>query len=291
MKIEYELVQPDEGSSFRVLHNKALAENYAWQYHYHPEYEIACVLRGSGTRHVGNHFSSYENGSLVFLGPNMPHAGFGLNAHGLHEEIVVQVKDDVLNGPLTGRPEMAHIKKLLERSKHGICFLGATKKELTRKLVQLMKLPPFERFIQLMAILHRMAVSNEFELINPAVDFSSLIKKHNSRLERIFTYMENHFHEEINIRDVASVANLSVPSFCNYFKKIMSATFTDFLNQYRIQRACHLLQQEKTIAEVSFECGFNNVAYFNKVFKNLTKRTPSGFKKEMTKNGTYSLSL
>ncbi|HVM87262.1 MAG TPA: AraC family transcriptional regulator [Puia sp.] len=291
MKIEYEVVHPDKGSSFRLLHTKTLAENYAWQYHYHPEYEIACVLGGTGTRHVGNHFSSYDNGSLVLLGPSIPHAGFGLNSHGPHEEIVIQVKEDVLNGSLLSRPEMVDIGKLLSNSKHGVCFTGNTKKEITKKLVQLLKLHPFERFIQLLSILQMMAVSREYDLINPTTDFSSLIKKHNSRLEKIFNYMEQHFHEEINIRAVASIANLSVPSFCNYFKKAMNSTFTDFVNQYRIQHACLLLQQEKTIAEVCFECGFNNVAYFNKVFKNLTKKTPSEFKKEITQNFFYKVSL
>ena len=71
LKIEFEIIHPDDGSSFRLLHTNTEAEHFAWQYHYHPEFEIACVLRGSGTRHVGNHFSSYDNGDLVFLGPNL----------------------------------------------------------------------------------------------------------------------------------------------------------------------------------------------------------------------------
>jgi AraC-like DNA-binding protein/quercetin dioxygenase-like cupin family protein len=289
MKIEYEVVQPDEGCSFRLLHTKTQAEDFEWEYHYHPEYEIVCVLEGSGTRHVGNHFSSYENGDLVFLGPNMPHAGFGLNSHGPHEEIVIQVKEEVFNESIVSRPEMTDIKKLLESSKHGIYFTGATKKEVTKKLIRLLKLPPFERFLQFMSVLHTMAVSKEYELLNPTSDLSALIKKHNSRLQKIFIYMEQHFNEDINIQAVASIANLSVPSFCNYFKKAMNTTFTDFVNQYRIQRACLLLQQEKTISEVCFECGFNNVAYFNKVFKNLTKKTPSEFKKEIVKTAFYKI--
>jgi AraC-like DNA-binding protein len=125
-----------------------------------------------------------------------------------------------------------------------------------------------------------MATTTDFELMNPSVSFSSLIKKNNDRLQKIFTYVEQHFNEEINIKDVASIVNLSVPSFCNYFKKSVHTTFTDFLNNYRIQKACLLLQQEKTIAETCFECGFNNVPYFNKVFKTITKKTPSTFKKE-----------
>lgn len=283
MKIEFEVIHPDEGSSFRLLHTNTRAEEFGWQYHYHPEYEIACVLRGSGTRHVGNHFSSYENGDLVFVGPNLPHAGFGLNAHGPHEEIVIQIKEEVLNQSIITRPEMAAIRRLLGNTKHGIYFTGITKEKVTKKLQKLLKLQPFERFMELISILNTMATSTEYELINPAMDLSSLIKKNNARLQKIFTYVEQHFNEEVNIQKVASIANLSVPSFCNYFKKIMGTTFTDFINQYRIQRACLLLQQEKTVSETSFECGFNNVAYFNKVFKTVTKKTPSEFKKE--KNG------
>ena len=78
MNVECEIILPDEGSSFRLLHTKTKAEQFPWQYHYHPEYEIVCVLQGGGTRHVGNHFSNYEKGDLVFIGPNLPHAGFGL---------------------------------------------------------------------------------------------------------------------------------------------------------------------------------------------------------------------
>jgi AraC-like DNA-binding protein len=70
-----------------------------------------------------------------------------------------------------------------------------------------------------------------------------------------------------------------VPAFCNYFKKIMNITFTDFINQYRIEQACIMLQQDISVGTVCFNCGFNNVTYFNKVFKTLTKKTPTEFKK------------
>ncbi|MFI5153523.1 MAG: AraC family transcriptional regulator [Chitinophagales bacterium] len=280
MKLEYEMIRPDEGSSFRLLHEKVIAEQYSWQYHFHPEYEIVCVLRGSGSRHVGNNFSRYEDGDLVFLGPNLPHAGFGLNAHGLHEEIVIQIKEEVFTQSIISRPEMSVIRDFLEKVKFGVCFHGNTKELVTRRLKRLLKLPQFEKFIELISVLQLMATSKEYELLNPETKISSAITKNNIRLQNIFNYVENHFAEEMDIRKVALVAHLSVPSFCNYFRKIMNTTFTEFLNQYRIQRACSLLHQEKTIYETCYECGFNNVAYFNKVFKVITKKTPSEFKKE-----------
>jgi AraC-like DNA-binding protein/quercetin dioxygenase-like cupin family protein len=279
MKIEFELIQEDEGSSFRLLHQTIPAEAYAWQYHYHPECELVCVLAGNGTRQVGNHAGSYEDGELVLMGPDLPHSGFGLNTHGMIEQVVVQFKKEVFEPPLLLRPEMKQIADLLERSRYGISFSDATKEKIKKKMVKLKKLAPFERFLALAEIMQLLAGSAEYNLLNTQVTLPNNIRKVHVRLQNIFNYVEKNFQEEINIKKVAAIAHLTVPAFCNYFKKIMNITFTDFINQYRIEQACILLQQEKSISEVCFECGFNNVPYFNKVFKTIVKKTPSEFKK------------
>lgn len=280
MKPEFEVIHPDDGCSFRLLNEKVSAEKYRWQYHYHPEYEIVCVLNGNGTRHVGNHLQSYEDGDLVFMGPNLPHAGFGLKSHGQHEEIVIQIKEDVFNQSIITRPEMAAITSLLDKAKYGIHFTGTAKQKITKRLTRLLKMEPFEKFIELLTVLHLMATTKEYALLNPAPPLSAVLMKNNSRLQAIFNYVETHFQEEIDIKKAASLVHLSVPSFCNYFKKTMTITFTDFVNRYRIQHACILLQQEKSVSQASFECGFNNVVYFNKVFKTVINKTPSEFKKK-----------
>ncbi len=282
MKIEFEQIQEDEGSSFRLLHEKIPAEKYSWQYHYHPEYELVCVVAGNGTRQVGNHASNYENGDLVLMGPDLPHSGFGLNAHGMIEQVVIQFKKDVFTPSLLQRPEMKLINVLLDRSRFGISFGEATKEKALKKIMRLLKLPPFERFVELMQLLQMLAGAEEYTLLNSQVTLPTTIRKVHVRLQNIFNYVEQNFQEEINIQKVAAIAHLTVPAFCNYFKKIMNITFTDFINQYRIEQACILLQQEKSVGEVCFECGFNNVPYFNKVFKNIIKKTPSEFKKTKT---------
>lgn len=279
MKIEFELIQEDEGSSFRLLHQRIPAEAYSWQYHYHPECELVCVLAGNGTRQVGNHAGNYENGDLVLMGPDLPHSGFGLNTHGMIEQVVVQFKKEVFAPSLLARPEMKHIDQLLDRSRYGISFGEATKEKAMKRMVKLFRLSPFERFIELVGIMQLLASSAEYTLLNSQVTLPTNIRKVHVRLQNIFNYVEQNFQEEINIKKVAAIAHLTVPAFCNYFKKIMNITFTDFINQYRIEQACILLQQEKSIGEVCFECGFNNVPYFNKVFKNIVRKTPSEFKK------------
>ncbi len=279
MKIEFELIQEDDGSSLRLLHEKLSSEKFSWQYHYHPEYELVYVVSGSGTRQVGNHISTYENGDLVLVGSELPHSGFGLNTRGMIEQVVVQFKKEVFSAALLQRPEMKLINMLLDKARYGVSFGEAAKRQVNGKMLQLLKLPPFERFLALLEILQVLAGTTEYQLLNTQVTLPTTIRKVHIRLQNIFNYVEQNFQEEINIRAVADIAHLTVPAFCNYFKKIMSITFTDFVNQYRIEQACILLQQEKSVGEVCFECGFNNVPYFNKVFKQIIKKTPSEFKK------------
>src|SRR6218665_805361 len=94
MKVEYEKISPDTGSSFRLIHWKSENDRFFW--HYHPEYEIVFVRKGSGKLHIGQHLTNYEEGELVFIGPNLPHTGFGYGVIGEHEEIVVQLREDFL---------------------------------------------------------------------------------------------------------------------------------------------------------------------------------------------------
>ena len=279
MKIEFELIQEDPDSSLRLLHERVLSEKFSWQYHYHPEYELVFVLAGSGTRQVGNHISSYDNGDLVLIGPELPHSGFGLNARGMIEQVVVQFKKDMLGDPFLQRPEMKIINTLLERAAFGICFGEQTRQETSSRLTGLFEKSPFDRFMTFIEILHVLASATDYRLLNNRVMLPSTIRKMNMRLQNIFSYAERHYQDEIDIKAVADIANLTVPAFCNYFKKTMHITYTEFVNQYRIEQACRLLQQDKSVGEVCFACGFNNVPYFNKVFKHIIKKTPSAFKK------------
>lgn len=278
MKIEYELIKPDYGSSFRVLHQKVMQESeFIWQYHYHPEYELVYIPDGNnGTRHIGAHVSSFSNGDLVLIGSNIPHSGFGLHSSGSHEEIVLQFKGEVMPQPIV---EFRDIENLLERSKYGIAFSQQTKQMVGNKIMKMVRQNPLQRYLYLVEILHLLATAEGSILLNNRIISSRPVTKHRIRLQKILSYVENGYHKEILIREAASIAGLSVPSFCNFFKKATTITFSEFVKHYRIQKACHLLQQDKTVAEVCYDCGFNNVTYFNRLFKDLTKQTPSEFRK------------
>ncbi|MBC7902225.1 MAG: helix-turn-helix transcriptional regulator, partial [Gemmatimonadaceae bacterium] len=142
------------------------------------------------------------------------------------------------------------------------------------------KQAPFERFLGILSLLNLLANSKEFRLLNaPETRPVAGLQRHDVRLKTIFQYVEQHYDEPIDTKKMAALTHMTIPAFCNYFKKVLSVTFTDFVNQYRIQQSCILLRQGKSITETCFSSGFNNIPYFNKVFKKITGKTPSEFRK------------
>ncbi len=282
MKTEFEIIQPDAGSSFRLLHHQVSAETFKWHYHYHPEYEIVCVFEGSGRRHVGNHLSYYEDGDLVLIGSNLPHGGFGYGSVGTHEEVVIQFTDDFLGDKFLEKPEMEAIKKLFERAKQGISFQGEIKKILSEKFRNLLHLSHFERLIELLNILQNLAKSDEYVFLNQANIRYNFSQKDQERLGKVYRFVEENYFQEIDIQRVAEICNLTVPAFCNYFKKNLNQTFTDFTNEYRINQACKMLLEGHEIVDICFGCGFNNVSYFGRVFKQMKGTNPSQFRRKFS---------
>jgi AraC-like DNA-binding protein/quercetin dioxygenase-like cupin family protein len=283
MKTEFEIIQPDAGSSFRVLHHNVSADTFKWHYHYHPEYEIVCVFEGSGRRHVGNHLSNYEDGDLVLIGSNLPHGGFGYGSVDMHEEIVVQFTDDFLGKNFLSKPEMNSIKTLFERAKQGLSFKGDTKKNLSEKFKKLLELSHFERMIELLNILQNLANSTEYIPLNAADIRYNFSLKDQDRLGKVYKYVEENYSHDIDIQGVAKICNLTVPAFCNYFKKNLNQTFTDFTNEYRINQACKMLLGGLEIVDICYRCGFNNVSYFGRVFKQFKGTNPSQFRRNFGK--------
>jgi AraC-like DNA-binding protein len=276
MKVEYEKISTDTGSSFRLIHWKSENDRYFW--HYHPEYEIVFVRKGSGKLHIGEHLKNYEEGELVFIGPDLPHTGFGYGVIGEHEEIVVQLRKDFLGEEFMQKPELQHIRKLFERAKQGLSFQGKSRKIVAAKLQKMLTFSHFERLVELLNIFDILATTNEFSVLNAADKRFDFNHKDEDRINKVYEYVEQNYQKNIDIQAVADLANLTVPSFCRYFKKISHITYTDFVNEYRINQACRLLFENKPIADICFEVGFNNISHFNKTFKQLKGLSPREYK-------------
>ena len=280
MKLQFEKIEPEAGSSFRVIHLTE-AETCRVYWHYHPEYEIVYMPMGSGQRRVGTNVSRYDAGELVFIGPNLPHLNFSYGKEGQYEEVVVQMRDDFLGDTFLQKPELGAIRRLFERAHTGLTFGANTKQRVGPWLAQLPGQPPFERMLTLLRVLEMLAAAPDVEPLHANGIRFDLNPKEQERISRVCQYVEEHYAQPIDVRAVADLASLTVPAFCRYFKRMTHLTFTDFVNEYRINQARRLLHSARTIADVSTEVGFNNLSHFNKTFRAVTGQTPGTYRKAL----------
>ena len=277
MKVKLEAIQSDENSSFKILLTPKLNDLFYW--HFHPEYEIVYVETTSGMRHIGDHISKYEGSDLALIGPNIPHLNFDFGVKTIVETVVVQMKEYFLGVPFFALPEITGINELFERAKTGLAFYGETKRLAGEKLKQLTSLSHFDQLITLLQVFQLLGESKEtIELKTRPIAHISVLKEQ-QRLHKIYHLIETHYHHSINVNEVAKLSHLTTAAFCRYFKKSTHLTFTDFLNQYRINQAKKLLLQKKSVSEACYESGFENLSHFNKTFKKITGENPTVFKK------------
>ncbi|MFT4697954.1 MAG: AraC-like DNA-binding protein [Flavobacteriaceae bacterium] len=277
-----EKVTPNFDSSLLVKKHEVFLKTNIPFWHFHPEIELVYVNRGKGKRHIGNHISYFNNSQLVLIGSNLPHVGYldRLTTNG--SETLIQFKPDFLGKEFFKIPEMNAIEGLLERAKKGIRFNIEIKKRIGVKIEALVELEGAHLITSFLEILNDLATTDDYTLLNVNGFAFESNKQDNNKIEVIYKHINEHFNEHISLDEIAELASMTVPAFCRYFKKSTGKTFTKLVNEHRIVHATKLLAESNiSIADISFECGFNNFSYFNKVFKEFTGKTALKYRSEI----------
>jgi AraC-like DNA-binding protein len=255
-------------------------------WHFHPHYQLFTVIKGTGTRFIGDDIRHFEEGDTVFLGPNMPHLWrsdrnyFEKESQLQTEGIVVYFKEDFLGNDFFEKPEMFDIKSFLKNSERGLDITGTLGAEMVRDLNELLGLTGFEGISKLLNILHKLSVTNDYHYISSSNYTNTHKISETERMRIVHEYVLKHFKENINLSTVASLSNMTEAAFCRYFKSRTNKTFSDFVKEIRIGNACKMLQDEnKSISQTCYESGYNTVSNFNNQFKSLKGVSPLQYQK------------
>ena len=277
MKILFEDIKTDVNSSFRLMNNPRLNDFFFW--HFHPEFELVYIEAPTGTRHVGEHISRYEESDLVFIGSNIPHLNFDYGVKTDYEKIVVHIRPDFLGTAFANTPELSAVFQLFEKSQLGVVFSKNVQKRVGERLKKLHLLTHFELLLEVLSLFHILAQDVEMSFLHSKPIQNQYNKKEQERLKRLYQFIDNHYSRKIEIDEVAQLSNLSNAAFCRYFKKMTLLTFTEFLNHYRVNQAKNMLLSDKNVTETCFACGFESLSYFNRTFKKITHENPLAFKR------------
>ncbi|WP_422859234.1 AraC family transcriptional regulator [Flagellimonas sp. S174] len=280
MKPMLETINVTSDASFKVETYRS-ADNCAMAgWHIHPEYELVFVKNGKGLLHIDSTKTSYNDGTLVFLAGDIPHADFGNRENADNVEIVIQFKQEFLDEKLKVFPELRAIKKLVEKSKHILIFDQCVKKRLEKKFKKFRNLDNQGKLINLLSILHNLSQETSYQRLRQSFPLESFKRDDILRLEQAFEYVNNQYSQNVSVEEISKQLGYTPNSFCRFFKKMTNKRFIGFVNEFRTQKAIELFNEaNSSISDVMFRSGFNDASYFSKQFKKYQGTTPSEYVK------------
>ncbi len=251
-------------------------------WHYHDEFELLYIIKGSGVRVVGDHMSQFAEKQLVLIGSNLPHLFRNEEDDTSEVDYIVIKFLNHLNGiSLFQIPELKLINQLLKHSARGILFNLDTQDKVKRKLIRLSKSNGPIKIINLIEILTVLAEQNDFEYLASESFNIGLISKDRERTQIVIDYITQMYDQDIKLEDLASLSNMTTNSFCRFFKENTGNTAFNFLREFRINKACQLLiNTDQKISQICYSTGFNSVSTFNRIFKVIKSVSASDFRSQ-----------
>ncbi len=277
-----------DNTSLTVSHHSY--KNFLKVWHFHEELELVYIIKSSGTRFVGDHIEKFQAGEIVLIGKNVPHmwlnddSYFEKNSDLYAEAVSVHFKEDFMGKTFFNIPEMQSIKLLFIRALQGIKFSNVAE-GTKNKLKKLHFLEPEFKLIRIIEILILLSKTEDYQLLSSNGFIDTFHTTENKRLNIIYQYVFQNFHNPIGATDVARLIHMNPSAFSRFFKTTHKKAFTRFLNEIRIGFACKMLLENKdSITSIAYTSGFNNISNFNRQFKIIKGETPSSFLKKHKKH-------
>ena len=175
--------------------------------------------------------------------------------------------------------EMKSLQQFLKNSSGGFRITGRKKKLLAEKLLSITNAKGIDRLIIFLEILKVLGNRKEMQPLTKPVIQRNIKSYDGNRLNKVIEFTFKEFQRPITLKEVSGLANLTPEAFCKYFKTRTRKTYINFLNEIRINHACRLLTEDKTIAEICYDCGFMNLSNFNRIFKKVKQLSPGEWRK------------
>jgi AraC-like DNA-binding protein len=260
---------------------------FTYPIHTHKDFELNYVEKASGVKRiVGDNTQVIGDYDLVLItSSELEHVWEQSDCDSKQiREITIQFSPDLISEDMLNKNQFDSIASMLKRARHGLTFpMEAIMKvyNLINSLV--MEKEGFYSFLKFLTILYelsqyegKMLASSSFAKVQPSSDSRRILK--------IQTYLEMHYRETIREDEMAAMVNMAKVSFCRFFKQRTSTTMMDYLIKIRLGHAARLLvDTTNSITEVCFDCGFNNLSNFNRIFKKYKGVSPKDFRENYRK--------
>lgn len=264
------------------------------RWHYHDDYELHLIIAGTGKVFVGDHVGRFSPGHLVLTGPRLPHNWISQTEPGEVIELrdlAVQFRMDLLPKMAETAPELLSILPLLERARHGVEFLSVDTEWAQGMFQSIRDSSGPARISLLIEFLHKLSGENNYTLLSTLAIRSKADQASQDKIEEVTQFISENFAQDISLGEMAKKVGMNDSAFSRFFAKATGNSFNRFVNRVRISKACELLSETETpITTICYETGFNNIANFNRRFRELKESTPREYRRQSRlRHGTRTL--
>jgi len=256
--------------------------------HRHLEYEINFIKGCAGARRVvGDSIEVLPDFDLAIIGPGLEHTW---EQHLCNfedkREITIQFNPTLLNPEFLDRTSMHPIRDLLFEARQGVAFGTDAILSLYNELDEIARKPNgFESILSMLRILNRLALISDRKALSSTTFARAEESSNSRRISKVEKAISENFREELTLNGLAEIAGMSPSSFSRFFKKSTGKTLSEYIIDIRLGHAAReLADSTKTVAEICYESGFNNVSNFNRAFKSHRGCTPKDFRDNYRKH-------
>jgi len=270
-----------------VIFNRTKSE-FSYPVHVHPEYELNFIENAKGAhRIVGDSIEEIDDLELCLIGnESLEHAwmNFHCESREIHE-ITIQFHKDLFLESLLNKKQFHTVSVMFENAKKGMLFSRPVIEKVKDRLDMLNKgQNGFYSVLELLTILYELSMDENSRILCSSAYNKQDDSSESRRIQKVITFLNSNYQKEIRLLDVANYVNMSEVSFSRFMKKRTGKNYIEYLNDLRLGIASrHLVDSSKTISEISYECGFNNLSNFNRLFKKRKGFTPKEFRENYSK--------
>lgn len=269
-----------------------IAERYKTEFtypiHNHAEFELNFTEKAAGVRRiVGDFAETIGDYDLVLItGKDLEHVWEQHECHSKEiREITIQFSHDLFFKSFINKNQFDSIRRMLDKAQKGLCFPMAAILKVYPMLDTLAsENQGFYAVIKFLTVLYELSLFEEARTLSSSSFAKIDIHSDSRRVQKVQEYINGHYKEEVRLSQLADMAGMTPVAFSRFFKLRTGKNLSDYIIDIRLGYAARLLvDSTMSIAEICYDCGFNNLSNFNRIFKKKKSCSPKEFRENYRK--------
>lgn len=258
-------------------------KEFTYPIHCHSDYELNFTEHAAGVRRVvGDSSEVIGDYDLVLItGKELEHVWEQHQCTSEDvREITIQFAPDFLPTSMIQKHQFDSIRRMLERAQCGLAFPMQAIMKVYNKLDKLSgEEQGFNAVMHFLQILYQLSLFDDARVLATSSFAKIETFSDSRRVMRVQKYIADHYQEEIRLGTLADMVGMTPVSFSRFFRLRTGKTLSDYILDIRLGFATRLLvDSQRTIAEICYDCGFNNLSNFNRLFKRKKECSPKEFR-------------